>query len=286
MTTRYLRYNRISVIISVYEELFARAIHKESPRSTGPFIGINCSAIPESLLESELFGYESGAFTGASDKGKVGKMELANHGTLFLDEIGDMPLFLQVKLLRVLQERRIMKIGGTKYLDLDIRIIAATNQDLEKMIQSQEFREDLYYRLNVIPLTLPPLRKRKSDISEITNYFLNYFNQRFHKNILGFTEDAMQRLINHKWKGNVRELENIIEYLVNFSKGPYITIEDVAVRIPSIEEEHSSLEMKVREFERKIINQKLQEYGNDLDSKLKIAKELGISLATLYRKLI
>ena len=268
------------------KELFARAIHKESPRSTGPFIGINCSAIPESLLESELFGYESGAFTGASDKGKVGKMELANHGTLFLDEIGDMPLFLQVKLLRVLQERRIMKIGGTKYLDLDIRIIAATNQDLEKMIQSQEFREDLYYRLNVIPLTLPPLRKRKSDISEITNYFLNYFNQRFHKNILGFTEDAMQRLINHKWKGNVRELENIIEYLVNFSKGPYITIEDVAVRIPSIEEEHSSLEMKVREFERKIINQKLQEYGNDLDSKLKIAKELGISLATLYRKLI
>ncbi len=267
------------------KELFARAIHRESPRSNAPFISINCSAIPESLLESELFGYESGAFTGASEKGKLGKMELANHGTFFLDEIGDMSLFLQTKLLRVIQEKRIMKIGGTEYLDLDIRIIAATNQNLEELIAKQEFREDLYYRLNVIPLALPSLRQRKSDIPEIANYFLEYFNRRFGKSIVGFSQDAMKALESHKWKGNVRELENVVEYLVNFSLGPEIDLTDVLMRLGIREKEEESLEGKVREFEKRIIRELLQEYGSDARGKEKVAEKLQISLATLYRKL-
>ncbi|MDY3052324.1 MAG: sigma 54-interacting transcriptional regulator [Ndongobacter sp.] len=267
------------------KELFARAIHRDSPRSNGPFISINCSAIPETLLESELFGYEAGAFTGASEKGKIGKLELANHGTIFLDEIGDMPLFLQVKLLRVLQDRRIMKIGGTKYLDLNLRIISATNQDLEAMIERQEFREDLYYRLNVIPIELPSLRHRREDIPELVEYFLHYFSQRFGKNIRMVTSEALELLRNHEWKGNVRELENIVEYLVNFSLHDQIGEEEVYKRLGRKRRSKRSLEQRQREFEQQLFAELLQEYGSNTAAKRKISEELEISPATLYRKL-
>ncbi len=267
------------------KELFARAIHRESPRLGAPFISINCSAIPESLLESELFGYEAGAFTGASVKGKMGKMELANNGTLFLDEIGDMPLFLQAKLLRVLQDRRIMKIGGTEYIDLDVRIIAATNQDLEALIVKQEFREDLYYRLNVIPLALPSLRERRSDIPEIAEYFLTFFKEKFAKKNLQFSDEAITVLKRHDWKGNVRELQNVIEYLVSFSDGPVIEAQEVISRIAKVRKKMTSLEDQVKQYEKQIIEDLLAVYGDDATGKARVATELGISMATLYRKI-
>lgn len=268
------------------KELFARAIHAASPRSDGPFIGINCSAIPETLLESELFGYEPGAFTGANAKGKMGKIELANHGTLFLDEIGDMPLFLQAKLLRVLQDGQIMKIGGTRSMKLDLRIIAATNKNLDDMIDSGEFREDLYYRLNVIPLSLPSLAERRGDVVEIAEYFLSYFNEKFGKNVQSFSEEALQMLRAHPWKGNVRELENIVEYLVSFAETSTIEARDVAMRIrthQSVSRDH--LDAMVRAFERRTIEERVARYGEGKRAKERAAEELGISLATLYRKL-
>lgn len=268
------------------KELFARAIHAESPRSEGPFIGINCSAIPETLLESELFGYEPGAFTGASAKGKMGKMELANHGTLFLDEIGDMPLFLQAKLLRVLQDGQIMKIGGTRSVKLDLRIIAATNKNLDAMIDSGEFREDLYYRLNVIPLPLPSLAQRREDIPEIARHFLRYFNEKFGKNIRSFSPEALDLLAAHPWKGNVRELENVVEYLVSFAEGDTIEAKDVAMRIRARRSiDAVSLDTLVREYEKKIIREHVARHGSGKRAKEQAAEELGISLATLYRKL-
>ncbi len=272
------------------KELFARAIHDESPRKTESFIVINCGAIPETLLESELFGYESGAFTGASKSGKAGKFELANKGTIFLDEIGDLPLHLQVKLLHVLQRRQVERIGGNHPISIDVRVIAATNKDLEQMIKNKEFREDLYFRLNVIPIHIPALRERRGDIVLLLKYALKKFNQRIHKNILGFTEEALQRLYYYHWPGNVRELENVVEYAVNMEQGQYIGIGSLPERIQRFGDgiqisDCQSLKYQTNLFQKRLIEDCLRQTGYSLEGKCRAAQMLKISESTLYRKL-
>jgi len=197
----------------VGKEVLARQIHKESQRSQGPLIKINCGAIPRELLESELFGYEGAAFTGALKQGKVGLIETANHGTLFLDEIGELPMNLQVKLLQTLQDHTVVRVGGTRVIHVDLRVIAATNRDLQVMVDNNQFRSDLYYRLNVVPLSVPPLRLRKEDILPLTEHALDELNAsyRFNKR---FSERALKSLLTYEWPGNVRELRNIVERLV------------------------------------------------------------------------
>lgn len=185
------------------KELFARSIHNHSDRVDNPFVTVNCAAIPDNLLESELFGYEEGSFTGAKKGGKLGKFELADKGTIFLDEIGDMSLHLQAKLLRVLQERELDKIGGKSNIFIDVRIIAATNKNLETMVKNGSFREDLYYRLNVIPIKLPSLRERRGDIPLLINYMIDEYSHKLEKEILGIDENAKQLLINYSWPGNI-----------------------------------------------------------------------------------
>jgi len=272
------------------KELFARAIHNASLRAKEPFIAINCSAIPDSLLESELFGYEKGAFTGAKQDGKPGLFELAKGGTVFLDEIGDMPLHLQVKILRVLQEKTIQKVGGTKNIPVDVRIIAATHQNLKELIGKKMFREDLYYRLNVIPLTIPPLRERREDISLLVNYMCEKFSNMLKKEIRGISQDTLSILYNYSWPGNVRELENAIEYAVNFvPPGSIITKEylppwlfsqpDVTAMSPE------NLKDRMQLRERQMLLEALETTGRTLAAKKEIAKNLNIGLATLYRKL-
>ena len=274
------------------KEMFAKAIHYASARGSRPFVTVNCGAIPENLLESELFGYEKGAFTGASDKGKIGKFEMANGGTIFLDEIGDMPLHLQVKILHVLQSMRFEKVGGNKTVIVDIRVIAATNKDLESMIVSGEFREDLYYRLSVIPLMIPPLRERKEDIKLLMRHFLNKYNIFMNRNIAEFSDEVESLYLNYDWPGNVRELENAVEYSTNMTFGDIIGIEDVPLRIIKkdeqavrIDDSGLSLADQIREYERQIIAGKLKKYGKGGNAKDRIAKELGLSRATLYRKI-
>jgi DNA-binding NtrC family response regulator len=210
----------------VGKDLIARAIHEKSRRSTGPFIKINSTAIPENLLESELFGYEKGAFTGANTS-KPGKFELADKGTLFLDEIGDVPPGTQVKLLRVLQEREFERLGGTKTVKVDVRLIAATNRDLREALEEGTFREDLYYRLNVVPIDIAPLRQRKEDIPELVNLFISRFAGDSGKPVEGITPEAMQILVNYHWPGNVRELQNIIERACALAKGTVLKVDDI-----------------------------------------------------------
>jgi DNA-binding NtrC family response regulator len=208
------------------KDLIARAIHLHSRRASGPFVKINSTAIPENLLESELFGYEKGAFTGAVNS-KPGKFELADKGTIFLDEIGDVPPSIQVKLLRVLQEREFERLGGTKTLKVDVRLIAATNRDLRAALEEGSFREDLYYRLNVVPISIPPLREHKEDIPELVSHFIVRFAKDSAKEIKGITPAALRMLMDYHWPGNVRELENIIERAVAFSDGPLIDVPEV-----------------------------------------------------------
>ena len=208
------------------KELVGRAIHQRSKRKDKPYVTINCAAIPENLLESELFGYERGAFTGALER-KLGKFELASGGTLFLDEIGCMPPSMQAKLLRILEDKTIYRVGGEAGIPIDIRIISATNIDFSKAIANGTFREDLYFRLNVIPINLIPLRERKEDIPLFIEYFLNKFNREIGKKVLGFTEEALKIIMGHRWPGNVRELQNMIERVVVLSKGSYIGVEEL-----------------------------------------------------------
>ncbi len=272
------------------KELFARAIHNASNRNNFPFVSINCSAIPETLLESELFGYEPGAFTGADKKGKPGKMELAHKGTLFLDEIGDMPLFLQAKLLRALQEKKTTRLGGVKTRDINIRIVTATNKNLEDLIEKNLFREELFFRLNVVPIVLPPLRERIEDIPELTEQFLTVFNNRFGKNILGFATSALENLKLHSWPGNVRELENLVEFAINFSEGPYINLDVIKERLQTgstttANQDKVSLKKMVKKFEKETLLNFLEKNGWDEGGKARTAEELGISRATLYRKI-
>ncbi len=214
----------------VGKDLIARALHEHSRRAQGPFVKINSTAIPESLLESELFGYEKGAFTGAM-RSKPGKFELADQGTLFLDEIGDIPLAIQVKLLRVLQERSFERLGGTRTLTVDVRLIAATNRNLRAALEEGTFREDLYYRLNVVPIDLPPLRAHKDDIPELAEHFLARFAAAQGKAIAGLAPAAIERLMQFDWPGNVRELENVIERAVTLSDGPRLTAADIQLEI-------------------------------------------------------
>jgi DNA-binding NtrC family response regulator len=216
----------------VGKDLIARAIHQHSNRASGPFIKINSTAIPENLLESELFGYEKGAFSGATGS-KPGKFELADKGTLFLDEIGDVPPAIQVKLLRVLQEREFERLGGTKTLKVDVRLIAATNRDLRAALEDGTFREDLYYRLNVVAIDIPPLRDHKEDIPALANFFLEKFARESGKPIRGITPAAMKLLLDFYWPGNVRELENIIERGVTLSAGSTLDVADIHLDPPS-----------------------------------------------------
>ena len=272
------------------KELFARAIHTSSPRAKEPFVALNCAAIPETLLESELFGYEDGAFTGAKRGGKPGKFELADGGTLFLDEIGDMPLHLQSKLLRVLQDQQVQRVGGTRAISLDVRIIAATNQDLELKVRTKEFRSDLFFRLNVIPLVIPSLRERKSDIMVLSRYFLEKYNQKLKKNIEGFTFPVTEILQHYNWPGNVRELENSIEYAVNVENETYIRQTSLPRRILGLLSSKSPstdtpLAERIRQYEYTQIIEALSRHGWGVEGKQNAARELGISLPTLYRKL-
>lgn len=209
------------------KELIAHSIHNCSERRKQPFVSINCGAIPRELLESELFGYEPGSFTGASTKGRVGKFELADGGTIFLDEIGEMPVDMQVKLLRVIQDRKITRIGGNNVFDLDVRIIAATNKNLLELCKKGMFREDLYYRINVLHVNLPPLRERKEDIHELIHHFINKINNYLHKNVRDISTGAMKKIMSYSWPGNIRELENTIERAVNLCSGEVITESEI-----------------------------------------------------------
>ena len=265
------------------KELAARAIHDMSERSEQPFVAINCAAIPDSLLESELFGYVAGAFTGASSKGKVGKFELANKGTFFLDEIGDMPLFIQAKILRVLEDRVVVRVGDNREIKVDIRIIAATNKNLEELVEKQVFREDLFYRLNVIPIRLPALRERPGDISILAAKFLREYAARFKKTIHTIEKPFFQTLEEYSWPGNIRELRNVMEYVVNMMDDDgQITSELLEGRLRSASKPHTyNLEYN----ERAVIRAALEELTALGYSHEAIAKELGIGVATLYRKI-
>ena len=277
------------------KEMVAAAIWNASDRRDARFVAINCAAIPEALLESELFGYVKGAFTGADPNGRIGKFELANKGIIFLDEIGDMPLYLQAKLLRVLQERTICRIGSNQVIPLDIRVIAATNKDLRSMILEKKFREDLFYRLNVIPLTLSPLRERQEDILDLANFFALRYGKLSGKQVWKITENTIQYLLNYSWPGNVRELENVLEFMVNMMgdegvldeltlpKEIKLFIKEAIEPCKIIEDNHCEVRT-LKQLETVEILKALKKYGESTEGKKKAAKRLGISLATLYRK--
>ena len=279
------------------KEVVARAIHKLSGRRNKPFIAINCAAIPEQLLESELFGYVKGAFTGASANGKTGLIQAANTGTLFLDEIGDMPLMLQAKLLRAIEAREILPIGASSPIQVDIRIISATNQNLAQFIAEGKFREDLFYRLNVIPITLPPLRERQEDIELLVHYFLHLHTRRLGSVYPGIAPDVVEILRKHRWPGNLRELSNLMEYLVNVVPSgevidstllPPNLLNDGTTEqsdVTEVSEAHLSLDdaggTALEEMEKQMIREALSRHN----SKKQVADELGIGIATLYRKI-
>lgn len=273
------------------KEVLAKAIHESSDRKDKPFIAINCAAIPESLLESELLGYEKGAFSGASSQGRVGKFELANKGIIFLDEIGDMPLHLQAKILRVIQDRRCIRIGSNKVIELDIRIIAATNKNLRKLVEEGKFREDLYYRLNVIPMELPPLRERQGDVLLLMNNFMEKYSKNLKIEKKEIAPKVLKKMEKYNWPGNIRELENCVEYMVNISKCEDTINEEFlpeAIKNYNKVSEISTLvndELTLNQLEKKYIELMIDKYGNDLKAKKIIADKLGIGIATLYRKI-
>jgi PAS domain S-box-containing protein len=286
------------------KELFAQGIHQESNREMGPFVTVNCAAIPEHLLESEFFGYEEGAFTGAKQKGKLGKFDLANGGTLFLDEIGDMSLQLQTKMLRVIQEREYYRVGGTECIQVDVRIIAATNRALEEMVENRSFREDLFYRLNVISFVIPPLRKRETDIPLLTKYFLRELNQSLGTSVTGVEQEVEEALLHHNWRGNVRELRNVLERGATFAQHGKITLNDLPdYLLKKLEHQskgvmnsdnlviraggtdHGSTTAKqldLKSIEQEAIRKALIE---NKGNKSKAARELGISRTVLYEKI-
>lgn len=281
------------------KELFAHAVHHASPRASGTFIRLNCAAIPRDLLEAELFGYEEGAFTGAKKGGKPGKIELAHKGTLFLDEIGDMSLDMQVKLLRVLQEKEIERIGGTKIQKIDVRFIAATHRNLREMVQSGEFREDLYYRLNVFEIDIPPLRERKEDMIHITEFLIKKLNGELGSNVISLDERVRDLFMEHDWPGNIRELENVLERAMNVIEGMIIQVHHLPayLRKKDLEEtlyheiftldqeKHEMsylLQAEVESAEKRAITRALEKtVGNVKEA----AELLGIHRASLYRKI-
>ncbi|MDI6731081.1 MAG: sigma-54 dependent transcriptional regulator [Candidatus Margulisbacteria bacterium] len=268
------------------KELVARTIHAQSRRAKQPFVAVNCAAIPDNLLESELFGFERGAFTGAMER-KTGKFEIADNGTIFLDEIGCMSPTMQAKLLRVIQEGQIDRVGGGFPISIDVRILAATNLDVKQAIADKQFREDLYYRMNVIPIHMPPLRERKDDIPLFIKYFLEKFNKEMNRRIQSFDRSALLSFQKYHWPGNVRELQNIVERLVALSSGPTISEEEVERTLnffysetPSVDNEH--LDGAMTNFEKFYIKKAL---GETEGNKTKAAKMLGIARTTLLSKI-
>ncbi len=271
------------------KEMVARAIFHQSDRCDEPFVAINCGAIPDTLLESELFGYVKGAFTGADPKGKIGKFELANKGILFLDEIGDMPLYLQVKMLRVLEEKKITRIGSNNPIDIDIRIIAATHKNLSEMIHEHKFREDLFYRLNVIPIDIPPLRERKADIEILTRFFIAKYTDLFSKHFHQLDPAVLTILQAYDWPGNIRELENSIEFMINMMNSDGLLSCDLLPKSlvgPSFETPPAPASTRpLRELESEAIRAALDRCGTTTLGKRLAAQQLGIGIATLYRKI-
>lgn len=262
--------------------LIAEIVHNNSPRKDNPFISINCSAIPENLLESELFGYRKGAFTGASSD-KKGLIVIADHGTLFLDEIGDMPLGLQAKVLKVLETGEVLPLGETRPVHSDVRLIAATNKDIEDQIKKGLFREDLYYRLNVIEIGIPPLRERKEDVEVLARHFTDIYAKANGKKVIGISGEALDLLNRYAWPGNIRELRNVVERAVVLAGGEKIMPSDLPAKIKSEGEKGlKSLKDKLEFYEEKIIKDVLEQ--NDWN-KEKAAKDLDVDLATLYRKI-
>jgi transcriptional regulator with PAS, ATPase and Fis domain len=269
----------------VGKELVAEAIHYQSPRRPKPLVKLNCGALPEGLIESELFGHEKGAFTGAIQQRK-GRFELADGGTLFLDEISEMPLATQVKLLRVLQEGEFERVGGTQTLKVDVRLIAATNVDLEAAVAGRRFRKDLFYRFNVIHLIIPPLRERLEDIPLLALYFLDKFCLENKRPAMGFTPNAMLALTNYDWPGNIRELQNVVERAVALTTGDMVHLEDLPDEIRRHHPQDDRIVLPVgttmEEIERLAILQTLKKTNGDKEL---AARLLGIGLATLYRRL-
>lgn len=268
------------------KEVFASAIHTASSRKNDVFMAINCGAIPENLIESEIFGYEKGSFTGANISGRQGKFEICKDGTLFLDEIGDLPFSMQVKLNRALEEKEIIRVGGNTTIKVNPRIISATHKDLFSLVEKKLFRDDLYYRLNVVPIFLPPLRARGYDVIILSRYFLNHFSEVYNKDLKGFTADSEKLLLGYKFPGNIRELRNLVEYAVIFEEKSLIGVENIRKKMGFYNEtENIKLADLTKAYEKEIINNKIKKVGNDFDSKKQAAKQLGISIATLYRKL-
>jgi two-component system response regulator AtoC len=274
------------------KELIARAVHYQSHRKENALVEINCASIPENLLESELFGHEKGAFTGAY-KMKKGKFEIAHQGTIFLDEIGDLPLGLQAKLLRVLQERKFARVGGVENIEVNVRLIAATNSDLEKIIEEKKFREDLYYRLNVVPIFIPPLRERVEDIGVLTDYFIRKYSEKNKRKLVGISDSARHLLMNYEWPGNIRELENAIENAIIMCEKDIIEPKDLPGYLQASEKSKKDIEIAVSQgnhlgfkerlelYEKEIIRQALDETNGN---KTKAAKKLGFTLRTLRNK--
>lgn len=269
------------------KELIARAIHEQSGRNKYPFVAINCSSIPDNLFESELFGYEEGSFTGAKKGGKIGKLEMAQGGTLFLDEIGEMPLFAQPKLLRILQEYELERIGSSKKIHLDIRIIAATNRDLAEMVDEGRFRSDLYYRINVINLELPPLRARRDDIIPLAENYLKKLKMKMNTPLTSISPEACEELLDYDWPGNIRQLQNVVEYAANLCESDTLMPYDLpeAVRERERAQTRPSVYSAPGGSRDEDVLSLLEKYGYTLEGKRKIAEELGISLRTLYRRI-
>ncbi|MDG5853799.1 sigma-54 interaction domain-containing protein [Clostridium beijerinckii] len=271
------------------KELYANSIHAYSNRKNGPFVAVNCATFDSNLLESELFGYEDGAFTGAKKGGKEGLFELANGGTLFLDEVSELDYGLQAKLLRVLQENTIRRVSGLKEIHIDVRIIVATNKSLEKMIEENKFRKDLYYRIAIFPINIPPLRNRRQDIKPLVNKFINQMAYKIKRNI-EISEEAVNLLYNYDWPGNIRELKNSIEFATNMTDDYIINPEHLPkiIQTEGIKKnimKLKSLEEIIKDAEISVINEAITVYGDTVEGKKKAAKALGISLATLYNKL-
>jgi transcriptional regulator with PAS, ATPase and Fis domain len=267
------------------KELIADSIHLLSSRSNKPFIKVNCGAIPQELLESELFGYEEGSFTGAKRGGKKGKFLLADGGTIFLDEIGDLPLHMQVKLLRTLQEREVEPIGGLRPIPINVRVIAATNRPLEDMIKENKFREDLFYRIHVMPIQLPPLRERKEDLKSLVPYFLKKLSKKIGKRVNLASEEVMQLFTIYDWPGNIRELENVIEAAIHLTKSEFITIDSLPpylMKFSDVKQSKASFKEEMDVAERRILIKALKECNQD---KLEAAKSLSMSKSSLYEKL-
>ncbi|MEX6493960.1 sigma-54-dependent Fis family transcriptional regulator [Fusobacterium animalis] len=268
------------------KEIIAKQIHDLSSYSSGPFITVNCGAIPESLMESELFGYTKGAFTGADPKGKIGFFEKANNGTIFLDEIGEMPLQIQVKILRVLQDKKITPIGSRTEKQINVRIIAATNKNLEEEVEKRTFRQDLFYRLSVFPIDIPPLRERKKDIKILIDFFVKKYYISFQKEQKEISPNVYQHFLEYSWPGNIRELRNTIEYCMNMIEENEKTIDLKHLPPKFLGNKEKNEKIKtLKELEKEAILNLLKIYGNSSEAKITIAKSLGIGIATLYRKL-